>query len=401
MCIAPNILADGTATACHKCWQCREQAVNDWVGRNIAENKTSVSSNAVTLTYGRDDENQVDHLHAAILTYSDVQKFIKLLRFHGYPVRYFVTGEYGTTKNRAHWHIILHWQDKVPPYEFRKNFHSQFWPHGHTYWDNHDAAAVRYNCKYILKNLADDAAQGHLAMSKKPPLGALYFHALAQQYVTEGLAPQSLEYSFAEVRRRKKDGTQEVLPFRLKDTSAENFLRDFTDLWAAQRPGQKLPRSELIEFWLTPDDEEERQIRKRWEGIWETTDRTPAQLVQMKKDSDRLLRIAELKKKAALWLEPTRSLDRVIINPKRKWEAPRTLEEWEDHWEREQNGTTRQEETRKLIEWVQRNTERIIDETHARQGRVKTTVNGKVTHIHPDDHAKSQLHRSDQGSKRP
>ena len=124
MCISPNTLSDGTQVACRNCWQCRADRINDWVGRCIAESKTAVASHAITLTYGRvhlstenDAYGDAEHPRAAVLTYSDVQKYFKLLRRHGYPLRYFAVGEYGSLKGRAHWHIIAFWQDKAPPHE--------------------------------------------------------------------------------------------------------------------------------------------------------------------------------------------------------------------------------------------------------------------------------------------
>jgi len=250
MCIAPNTLSDGTQVACHECWQCREQAINDWVGRNIAESKTSKACHAVTLTYGRNSANDADHERAVILTYSDVQKYLKRLRRGGYPVRYFVTGEFGSKKGRAHWHIMLYWQDKVPPHELDCNFMEAHWPHGWSFWTKPTAHAVRYNCKYIQKDMGEAERQGHLAMSKKPPLGTAYFRRVAEQYVEQGLAPQTLEYRFPEVRRRRKDGTQEVVPFMLKDRPAELYLEHFVRKWREAYPRQHLPNSELVEEFV-------------------------------------------------------------------------------------------------------------------------------------------------------
>lgn len=289
MCIAPLQLPDGTQVACHGCWQCREQAINDWVGRNIAESLTAKACHAVTLTYGRSRAGDVDHERAVILTYSDVQKYLKLLRRHGYPVRYFVTGEFGSAKGRAHWHIMLYWQDRVPPHELDRQFmHGRFdektgeqakdengdpafwWPHGFSFWTRPTHAAVRYNCKYIQKDIGEAERQGHLAMSKKPPLGAEYFRRMAEQYVAEGLAPQTLEYRFGDVRRRKQDGTEEVVPFMLKDRSAELFLEHFVTTWQAIRPGQHMPASDLVEefmdrgAWSNKGDEDRaRDLRVR------------------------------------------------------------------------------------------------------------------------------------------
>lgn len=89
MCQSPNKLADGTQVACHECWQCINAQVDDWCGRCIAENRTAVASHAVTLTYGRDISadsvtyGDAEHERAAVLTYSDVQKWLKLFRRHG------------------------------------------------------------------------------------------------------------------------------------------------------------------------------------------------------------------------------------------------------------------------------------------------------------------------------
>ncbi|QMV02140.1 hypothetical protein GHV40_11910 [Devosia sp. D6-9] len=258
MCIAPNTLPDGTQVACHECWQCREQAINDWVGRNIAESKTSTACHAVTLTYGRGRANEILHERAVILTYSDVQKYLKLLRRHGFPVRYFVTGEFGSLKGRAHWHIMLYWQERVPEHVLDENFMEQHWPHGWSFWTRPTAHAVRYNCKYIQKDMGEAERQGHLAMSKKPPLGAAYFQQVAEQYVRQGLAPQTLEYTFPEVRRRRADGRQEVVPFMLKDRSAELFLEHYVRKWREAYPGQHLPNSALVEEFLDPGAWKER-----------------------------------------------------------------------------------------------------------------------------------------------
>lgn len=273
MCISPSTLADGTEAACHRCWQCREQAVDDWVGRNIAESRTSVASHAATLTYGRSRAGDVDHVRAAILTYSDVQKCLKLLRYHGYAVRYFAIGEYGARKGRAHWHVIFHWVDRVPDMVLDRNFMWSVrgrdgdmhlvWPHGFAMLTKPTHAAFRYNCKYILKDQGPgEDRQGHLAMSKKPPLGSAYFARMAERYAEQGLAPQDLHYVFPEVTAPSKElrGSRERKRFMLRDRSAELFLDAYGDAWARLQPGRRIPPSDLVNNWLewralsVPDD---------------------------------------------------------------------------------------------------------------------------------------------------
>lgn len=261
MCLNPVKIADVGFVACRECWQCRETKVDDWVGRNIAESKTAKAAHVVTLTYGQDRKTgDIDHIRAAVLTYSDVQKYLKYLRVDGFPVRYFVVGEYGSTKGRAHWHIILYWQGSVPEHKLRENFMEKHWPHGWSYWDKCTPEAVRYACKYLLKDPADDTLQGWGPMpSKKPPLGHDFFRELAEQYVEQGLSPQHLFYSFPDVRRiphalrsptakQFREAAQPVR-FRMSGKTAENFLSHFIARWHEVYADDP-PRSEPIWSYL-------------------------------------------------------------------------------------------------------------------------------------------------------
>lgn len=275
-------------TACHECLQCSLSAIYDWVGRNIAESKTAVASHVFALTYGRDAQyGSVDHVRAAILTYSDVQKYLKLLRRHGCPVRYFVTGEYGGLKGRSHWHVVLHWQDKVPPLSgfdlggnWRKNalgkrfFHHRlddqgkpvylddddqpttaalgrealWWPHGFIHAKALTHHEVFYNCKYILKDqqLGPDEQRTTPKPSLLPPLGAAYFAGLARRHAEAGLAPQTLEYSFPEVNYGKNNDGENIV-FRLSGRSAELYLDAFIAAWKEVQGDSPRPASQLVD----------------------------------------------------------------------------------------------------------------------------------------------------------
>lgn len=261
MCVNPMKISDVGFVACRECWQCRETKIDDWVGRNIAESKTASASHVVTLTYGQDrTTGDIDHIRAAVLTYSDVQKYLKYLRADGFPVRYFVVGEYGSMKGRAHWHIIMYWQGPVPDHVLRENFMEKHWPHGWSYWDKSSPEAIRYACKYLLKDAADEEQQGWGPMvSKKPPLGHEFFRQLAEQYLEQGLSPQSLFYSFPDVRRvpkalRAKTHKQfreaaRPVQFRMTHKTAENFLSYFIDIWR-EAHNDDPPRSEVVWAYL-------------------------------------------------------------------------------------------------------------------------------------------------------
>ena len=262
MCIAPQTLEDGTQVACRECWQCRKARVDDWCGRGIAELRTCKAAHAVTLTYGRDRNQksvsygEAEHERAAVLTYSDVQKFLKLLRRHGFPCRYIVTGEYGSRKGRAHWHVLLFWQDKVPPgIELGKNLWfarynedgeevGDFWPHGHTFWQAPEYEHFRYNLKYILKEQGSSAAeqQGKLVMSKVPPLGSEYFVQRAWKMARQGLVPLDGTYTFPEAVRRNG----ERVLFRMSETIERIFIEAYMAAWDEVGTDRHPPYSEWL-----------------------------------------------------------------------------------------------------------------------------------------------------------
>lgn len=258
MCTAPHLLPNGFLTGCRECWQCHERKILDWSGRCIAESKTATACHSITLTYGRGqsgkNEGKVSHERAHVLTYSDVQNFFKRLRKAGFPCSYFVVGEYGGTKGRSHWHALIFWHGAVPPHKLRTAKYMQAqWRHGFSFWDEVGPGSVRYVCKYVQKDLNDAEAQGHLSMSKKPPIGSRYFAQRAQLYVDQGLAPQDLFYTFPEAR--DKEGKK--LKFMLGGRSAELFLEEYIMRWRGYPPrgfagppscprGWHYPESELV-----------------------------------------------------------------------------------------------------------------------------------------------------------
>lgn len=271
MCISPNLLRDGTSVSCRKCWQCLEHRVDNWVGKCIAESKTSVGSSFITLTYGRDEDNNPSHARAHILTYSDVQKFFKQLRNRGFPCRYIAVGEYGSERGRAHWHIIAFWKKAKPERLqcfgqacwFRpkreepiwidivpfKRMHVPCWPHGTSQWDpirpGHEKGGIRYACKYINKDFGDDNWQGKFAMSKMPPLGSEHFEQRAQRFVDEGVSPQDPYYQFPDDARRKNG---DIIRFKLSGRSLELFLDAFRQKWADQVGGHYPPSVLLDDY---------------------------------------------------------------------------------------------------------------------------------------------------------
>lgn len=293
MCLSPLHLSDGNLARCRKCWQCTEARVDGWVGRCIAESRTAAQSVFITLTYGRDEEGNESHARAAILTYSDVQKYFKTLRKRGLRFRYLVVGEVGSLKGRTHWHICIFFEEKLPdgfwdygrnswhrakreqpvwvPQLFNKRYNHPLWPHGFSQWDplhyGHEKGGVRYACKYINEDVDDPEAQSKLCMSKRPPIGAVYFDKLAQKLVLEGVSPQDAYYQFPNQARRR-NGT--VIRFKLENRSLELYIENYIRRWLGFPPylyegppslvrGPHWPHSQMIDEYL------DKKTRETWD----------------------------------------------------------------------------------------------------------------------------------------
>lgn len=240
MCEAP-IYKGPHAFACRKCSSCRTQRVQDYTGRCLCEAQTSELVSLMTLTYG-------DHPHAHYLVYRDVQLMLKALRFAGHPVRYLAAGEYGSLRARAHWHVLLFWQGKLPvlPEPGEKKSWA-FWPHGFVHCQHPNVRGYRYVLKYVLKQQPMDGHtrtnnMGHLGLSKVPPLGHAYLTNLAATYARAGHLPPRPVYQVP----------GDPGYFWLLGTTRRNFLRAYAYAhWCHHgRPPRALP--EWAELAISP-----------------------------------------------------------------------------------------------------------------------------------------------------
>lgn len=218
MCISPSFVWvqrgpkwEKQQVACRQCWRCRQNRVNDYVARALAEASTSQHVATISLTYAPRDD-----LADRVLDPTHFQLFMKLLRRSGHKVRYLVAGEYGDLKGRAHFHAILFFkhlepQDgPAPSYNAghvldpssssrfsrqipqKRMVHIREWPHGHVSVDwSADERSARYVCKYLL---AENKNNAWFSLSKKPTLGAEFFAKKAARACELGVLPHSFEY---------------------------------------------------------------------------------------------------------------------------------------------------------------------------------------------------------------
>lgn len=300
MCINPSFVwvqrgpnYEQQPVACRQCWRCRQNRVNDYVARSLAEAAVSAHVATITLTYAPRDDLADKVLHPV-----HFQRFMKLLRWSGHKVRYLVAGEYGDLKGRAHFHALLFFSemasgDGVPAYNAdhlqrpetsarfsvqipqRRMVHIREWPHGHISVDwSASEKSIRYVCKYLL---AEDKNNAWFSLSKKPPLGAAWFARKAARAVDLGVLPSSFEYL--------PPGGNKSKPYMMTGATRRDYLNAITtdaadrgrmsewvqktfDKYALQRAvdwREKLPPGEqleaLIECFLRDDPKQRRAFQ--------------------------------------------------------------------------------------------------------------------------------------------
>lgn len=258
MCLTPIRFIDGggllRTVSCQNCSSCRASRKRDWIGRAIAEKRHANGAHFLTLTYGTDRRigGAEDLPGARVLTYPDVQRWLKRIRAAGFPVRYIVAGEYGSAKARAHWHALLYWTGKVPavPEQTRdangqlRCWADPFWPAGLTQWDECHEKTAGYLTKYMQKAIDDPHQQSMVRVSKRPLLGAAFFDDWARQHVSQGLSPQDRRYWFSDVKDPK---TGKPWEYYMNDACAHFMCASFLRQWA-EGPGGFPPASELLDW---------------------------------------------------------------------------------------------------------------------------------------------------------
>lgn len=246
MCINPKLLPFGTDAWCRKCLQCRLAYVADWEGRNIAESKVATTCFLVTLTYGHNLAYGVESEAAAsYLDYDHVQRFLKRLRKtlskDKRSVRYFISGEYGTKKGRAHWHALLYFDFEILPRD-AQTLLEEHWGHGFCNVSKFRDSSAGYVCKYIIKQ-SDTEELPQLHMSKKPTIGAVWIAQFARKIAQSGLALLEPVYWFSDVRVKK---TGKPRKFYLWRQSRDLFISEYLAEWSRLYLARHIPPSDLV-----------------------------------------------------------------------------------------------------------------------------------------------------------
>lgn len=124
---------------CGKCIPCTINSRQDWIIRLRHEHRAAKSALFVTLTYApKYCPDSVVKRH--------VQLFLKRLRKHDKTnrLRYFAVGEYGTKRQRPHYHLLLFNLEN-------QELVRKSWKFGEVHIGNVTASSIAYCTKYIVQ----------------------------------------------------------------------------------------------------------------------------------------------------------------------------------------------------------------------------------------------------------
>lgn len=140
---------------CNRCIGCRMRYSTDWGLRIVHEARMHETSSFITLTYDKMPKDGSLH-------YQDFQDFMKRLRRRlGSKIRFFMCGEYGSKRNRPHFHAAIFGAD------FKKDSYfvpggktkplwanlilREAWGHGHVSVGELNFESAKYIARYVTK----------------------------------------------------------------------------------------------------------------------------------------------------------------------------------------------------------------------------------------------------------
>lgn len=146
-CAYPQLNKQRVEYPCGQCTNCRINKRRSWVLRNFLElHDHPFGSSFLTLTYA--DKHLPDR---KLLDHRDVQLFIKKVRNHFGPMRYFGCGEYGSKTQRPHYHMIAYSLPETWRGSPQHDKLIKLWGKGHVDVGSVTLDSIQYVAGYTLK----------------------------------------------------------------------------------------------------------------------------------------------------------------------------------------------------------------------------------------------------------
>lgn len=147
---------------CGQCLRCRLERSRQWAMRCMHEASSWKENCFITLTYS--DENIPS---GGNLRYKDYQDFMKRLRYYcGENIRFYMSGEYGESTRRPHYHACLFnhnfddrsfWRKSDAGFDLDRSVSlEKLWPYGHSEIGAVSFESAAYCARYICDKLTGE-----------------------------------------------------------------------------------------------------------------------------------------------------------------------------------------------------------------------------------------------------
>lgn len=222
MCMTAFQRKDGQYCPCGRCPECKARRASAWSFRLMQQEKVSLSSYFLTLTY---DTANVPITKNGFMSLDkrDLQLFFKRLRkidkTTGSLLKYYAVGEYGGRSRRPHYHVIAFSTDvsKI----------QSAWKLGSVHYGTVTGASVGYTLKYITKkssvpmHINDDRVREFSLMSKG--LGACYLNEKMLKWHKDDLGGRV----YVAIEGGKKITMPRYYKDRIYDSEERGYLKGY------------------------------------------------------------------------------------------------------------------------------------------------------------------------------
>lgn len=260
------VIHDSTIqVACRKCDECRKAKQRHWRGRILAEQQTCYETWFSTFTIAGGYDNH----EAYELNYTKIQRMFKRIRRAGYRFKYLAVGEYGSERNRAHFHVLFFWDTPPPAVPLGENVTTEFpwWTEGHSHHEHprSKGATATYILKYMDKASSNDDL-ANVRFSKRPQLGKDYMLQYARKHARAGLSLFASGNIFTiDGHPPRSNGQSWYFPVERTEPLFEYMLEAYVEEWVRRRPDQKLKLSPDVEEYLSEITQDTSKLRLHWQ----------------------------------------------------------------------------------------------------------------------------------------
>ena len=203
------------ALPCGKCPGCMKRRTSGWSFRLVKEGDRAETALFVTLTYNTDYVPLTKNGYMT-LNKRDIQTFMKRLRkLSETKIKYYVCGEYGSKRNRPHYHMIIFNADaeKIEQAWSQYKAGLGYVKFGDLFIGEVNEASIGYTLKYMQKPVKipmhrnDDRQKEFSLMSK----------GLGANYITDNMSTWHKNDLLNRMYVPMKDGKKIAMPRYYKD----------------------------------------------------------------------------------------------------------------------------------------------------------------------------------------